>query len=1069
MKKLFVTFLTITLFCTLYAAVNPTPFAYNLSSTYNQVNYDLTINYALNAPATNANLVILDGESVAKTIAIPAEKLTKGSHTFTTSMLGIDAKSYNWRIDVYGIERTELQQCTNSLPPLFQQFSIDIDNNPTSPYFGRILVTQPVAYDLTNGVKTYPDAGLYEYTPQLGTPTCHNGGLTYNKTEDYYNYSHYTPHRVRIAQDGTGRVFVTSCDLDMSTYLWSVDQETLNTWTPLLTTSQMKTFQGSTGVLHNSGLDIRGEGDDLTLLLFSGMMGDGAAASAADKYYACEYQPYKDASSAAKILTVPTASRATCTQSNAQYDGYGGVWYIHYKKDQASAGLFHKTSDQAWEKSWPTGSATHLQSKNLASAAFRYNHKNSIVAVAQWANISSFAIYTVKNLSATSSPDLSTRTVPATNVADGGSFVEDFAWDYAGNLYVCSRKKVFLYAGISKADQAVSTPATSSFSVIHSDATFMVTANVKDADRGEVEGSGTYPIGATATLIATTTNSKAYEFEKWTENGNLVSTSATYSFTVTGDRILTAHFKEIEYTVEYFNLFKNHEDITTYWEENDQVDNERNTRLWRLLQVEYNKFDYPGASQADKGETSGTTESGATRPQYKVLEFVNRSYHNFDSEGMRNRLEAFLDTDKSNFRWLGAYIESLLDKDVNNINTVNVWGFYLQSFINRTTKSHNQSFEFSTSVGGEITTGYKVISFSTAGKPENWRPWWQDALGLYTKSNYTEVPTGWNNYALPVGWSIADANKSSTIYNPCEAWCEWNDQKANPGKLLAWYYDDKLNPKWPSNPTITRYIDQSGSLFATWVDNLLSESLTDEKNSDVIWLFNHHAGTHDIKIDRKMQGGMYNTLCLPFSVNESQLAAALPGATVMQFTGVDKDLYDESGDPVAVLNFTQVTSMEAGVPYLVKPAADITSAITFSGITTGYNGENPIVIETAPEQTPISLGDGGSVTFQGTILSTKVYPGQFILVANDRLAQVTQPGDMAGMRGYFIINDPGLQTLAEQGRVYLSMKKPVTTSIPVAPEAEQQRKPEVRKIMRNGQIYIIRDGITYTITGARVR
>ena len=91
------------------------------------------------------------------------------------------------------------------------------------------------------------------------------------------------------------------------------------------------------------------------------------------------------------------------------------------------------------------------------------------------------------------------------------------------------------------------------------------------------------------------------------------------------------------------------------------------------------------------------------------------------------------------------------------------------------------------------------------------------------------------------------------------------------------------------------------------------------------------------------------------------------------------------------------------------------------------------------------------------------------MVANDRIARVTQTGDMAGMRGHFIINDPHLQTLAEQGRVYLSMRKPVTTSIPLAPEAEQQRKPEVRKIMRNGQIYIIRDGVTYTITGARVK
>jgi hypothetical protein len=58
---------------------------------------------------------------------------------------------------------------------------------------------------------------------------------------------------------------------------------------------------------------------------------------------------------------------------------------------------------------------------------------------------------------------------------------------------------------------------------------------------------------------------------------------------------------------------------------------------------------------------------------------------------------------------------------------------------------------------------------------------------------------------------------------------------------------------------------------------------------------------------------------------------------------------------------------------------------------------------------------------------------------------------------------------AADGRVYLSIQKPTTTSIPVAPEAEQQTKPQVRKIMYDGQIYILRDNEVYTITGTRVK
>jgi hypothetical protein len=49
------------------------------------------------------------------------------------------------------------------------------------------------------------------------------------------------------------------------------------------------------------------------------------------------------------------------------------------------------------------------------------------------------------------------------------------------------------------------------------------------------------------------------------------------------------------------------------------------------------------------------------------------------------------------------------------------------------------------------------------------------------------------------------------------------------------------------------------------------------------------------------------------------------------------------------------------------------------------------------------------------------------------------------------------------------MNKPVTSSVPVAPEAEQQTKPDVRKVMIDGKIYIIRGEEVYTINGMRVK
>jgi hypothetical protein len=261
---------------------------------------------------------------------------------------------------------------------------------------------------------------------------------------------------------------------------------------------------------------------------------------------------------------------------------------------------------------------------------------------------------------------------------------------------------------------------------------------------------------------------------------------------------------------------------------------------------------------------------------------------------------------------------------------------------------------------------------------------------------------------------------------------------------------------------------QDGALFATWVDKLVSEELTNQNNSDAIWLLNYYGeSTHNIKIKRKMRGGMYNTLCLPFAATKSQQPTALQNATIMEFTGVNESLYSESGDPVVELQFTQVTDLEAGVPYLVMPQQDINDEMTFTGITTGYNNEQPIVIENASTVTKSTTN--GSVSFIGNIHTTNIPVHSLIVVANSRLAQVTQAGDMASMRAHFYIEDASLQTLAAEGKVYLSMKKPVTTSIPIAPEAEQPTAPKVRKVMRDGKIYILRGEEVYTITGHRVK
>lgn len=69
---------------------------------------------------------------------------------------------------------------------------------------------------------------------------------------------------------------------------------------------------------------------------------------------------------------------------------------------------------------------------------------------------------------------------------------------------------------------------------------YTISVSADPSSGGSVSGGGTYQQGQNCTVIASANN--GYTFTNWTENGNVVSTNASYSFTVTGNRTLVAHF-----------------------------------------------------------------------------------------------------------------------------------------------------------------------------------------------------------------------------------------------------------------------------------------------------------------------------------------------------------------------------------------------------------------------------------------------------------------------------------------------------------------------------------------------
>src|SRR5205814_6004840 len=69
---------------------------------------------------------------------------------------------------------------------------------------------------------------------------------------------------------------------------------------------------------------------------------------------------------------------------------------------------------------------------------------------------------------------------------------------------------------------------------------YNITVSASPVSGGTVSGGGVYTAGSTATVVAAPYNS--YAFKNWTENGAVVSSSPSYSFTVSGNRTLVANF-----------------------------------------------------------------------------------------------------------------------------------------------------------------------------------------------------------------------------------------------------------------------------------------------------------------------------------------------------------------------------------------------------------------------------------------------------------------------------------------------------------------------------------------------
>ena len=198
-----------------------------------------------------------------------------------------------------------------------------------------------------------------------------------------------------------------------------------------------------------------------------------------------------------------------------------------------------------------------------------------------------------------------------------------------------------------------------------------------------------------------------------------------------------------------------------------------------------------------------------------------------------------------------------------------------------------------------------------------------------------------------------------------------------------------------------------------------------------------------VDVFRRLQAGMCNTICLPFSI-ENKVGTPYERARIFAFTGVSP------GNDQVELQFSEVNAMQAGVPYLIQPENDITDLLRFS----------PVQVNDDFKNEGLSVTHDG-ITYYGTINPKRleVDKNYLFLVANNRLATASAGGDMLGLRGYFTVNGK------LPAKAVISFREGVSTG---TTSTVTLTTDDVQKALQNQQILIIRDGKIYNILGETI-
>lgn len=274
------------------------------------------------------------------------------------------------------------------------------------------------------------------------------------------------------------------------------------------------------------------------------------------------------------------------------------------------------------------------------------------------------------------------------------------------------------------------------------------------------------------------------------------------------------------------------------------------------------------------------------------------------------------------------------------------------------------------------------------------------------------------------------------IEPPKEVWKDWTFANTNqetlyvPAEAVETYQNDAL---WKAFTHILPI-----------PSNLLKLDETDENTGAT--LQDKDGKTVDAELIRSFDAdGAWYTLCLPFALKEEDVEEAFGEECELMKLNYSQ----KQSDDLLYVHFSSVKTIDAGTPYLFRPAKTVDNPI-FKGITIDAKAS----MEVAPTD--------GLVKMTGIYSPTEVPADKWYLGPNNTLYQPQGTVRSKGFRAYFELA-PSLD--AQKIRARVLMNGQVSTDMDLVPADSDTT---VQKIVENGHIYILRGGERYDITGRRI-